>query len=151
MAPKPIDTTNNPVFPTTTRAGFVKSCPFEMPLEEVIQLGKEAGLTIIPQDVHTARYYMRQNDKLVKLPPRASVETKKSDPPPPFPAGLPEISEGLKRVVNLRSKPVPVRQIGAIEPTVEEQFRRLIVRIGTVKAVALMADIEREIQDLAGN
>lgn len=43
-----------------TRAGFVRSLPVSMPVEEVIERGRDAGITLQPSDVHSARYYMRQ-------------------------------------------------------------------------------------------
>jgi hypothetical protein len=43
-----------------TRAGFVRGLPLTMPVEEVIERGREAGLELQPSDIHAARYYMRQ-------------------------------------------------------------------------------------------
>jgi hypothetical protein len=43
-----------------TRASFIRSLPLEMPVEEVIERGREAGIVVQPSDVHAARYYMRQ-------------------------------------------------------------------------------------------
>jgi hypothetical protein len=50
--------------PTTplkpTRAGFVRGLPLTMPIHEVIERGREAGIELQPSDIHAARYYMRQ-------------------------------------------------------------------------------------------
>jgi hypothetical protein len=50
--------------PTTslrpTRAGFVRGLPLTMPIAEVIERGREAGIELQPSDIHAARYYMRQ-------------------------------------------------------------------------------------------
>lgn len=50
--------------PTTplrpTRAGFVRGLPLTMPIDEVIERGREAGIELQPSDIHAARYYMRQ-------------------------------------------------------------------------------------------
>ena len=43
-----------------TRASFIRSLPIEMPVEEVIERGRELGIVVQPSDVHAARYYMRQ-------------------------------------------------------------------------------------------
>lgn len=43
-----------------TRASFIRSLPLEMPVGEVIERGREAGIEVQPSDVHAARYYMRQ-------------------------------------------------------------------------------------------
>jgi hypothetical protein len=43
-----------------TRAAFIRGLPESMPIEEVIERGREAGISINPSDVHSARYYMRQ-------------------------------------------------------------------------------------------
>ncbi|MET0386762.1 MAG: hypothetical protein ABW321_12425 [Polyangiales bacterium] len=50
--------TTTPLKPT--RASFIRSLPETMPVEEVIERGREAGLVIQPSDIHAARYYMRQ-------------------------------------------------------------------------------------------
>jgi hypothetical protein len=52
-----------------TRASFVRGLPESMPLEEVIERGREAGIQLNPSDVHSARYYMRQ-EALAKLSSR---------------------------------------------------------------------------------
>jgi hypothetical protein len=52
-----------------TRASFVRGLPESMPLEEVIERGREAGISLNPSDVHSVRYYMRQ-EALAKLSSR---------------------------------------------------------------------------------
>jgi hypothetical protein len=47
-----------------TRASFIRGLPETMPVAEVIERGREAGLDINPSDVHSARYYMRQGGGL---------------------------------------------------------------------------------------
>jgi hypothetical protein len=47
-----------------TRASFIRSLPEAMPIEEVIERGREIGLVINPSDVHSVRYYMRQSTKV---------------------------------------------------------------------------------------
>lgn len=54
-----------------TRAGFVRGLPETMPIEEVIERAREIGLPLNPSDVHSARYYMRQ-EALAKLSSRPS-------------------------------------------------------------------------------
>lgn len=51
-------TPSTPLRPT--RAGFVRGLPLTMPVEEVIERGREAGIELQPSDIHAARYYMRQ-------------------------------------------------------------------------------------------
>jgi hypothetical protein len=43
-----------------TRASFIRSLPLTMPVDEVIERGREIGISIQPSDVHSTRYYMRQ-------------------------------------------------------------------------------------------
>ena len=43
-----------------TRASFIRSLPLAMPVDEVIERGREVGIQVQPSDVHAARYYMRQ-------------------------------------------------------------------------------------------
>lgn len=45
-----------------TRAGFVRSLPLTMPVEEVIERGREIGIELQTSDIHAARYYMRQQE-----------------------------------------------------------------------------------------
>lgn len=52
------ETTQSELRPT--RAGFVRALPLSMPVEEVIERGREAGIQLQPSDIHAARYYMRQ-------------------------------------------------------------------------------------------
>lgn len=51
-------TPSTPLRPT--RAGFVRGLPLTMPVEEVIERGREVGIELQPSDIHAARYYMRQ-------------------------------------------------------------------------------------------
>jgi hypothetical protein len=51
-------TQSTPLRPT--RAGFVRGLPLTMPVEEVIERGREVGIELQPSDIHAARYYMRQ-------------------------------------------------------------------------------------------
>jgi len=62
-------TTNTTLKPT--RASFIRGLPLDMPVDEVIERGREAGIMVQPSDVHAARYYMRQ----------ASVSQAASKPP----------------------------------------------------------------------
>jgi hypothetical protein len=43
-----------------TRASFIRSLPLAMPVDEVIERGREVGIQVQPSDIHAARYYMRQ-------------------------------------------------------------------------------------------
>lgn len=43
-----------------TRGSFVRGLPLSMPIEEVIERAREAGLALQPSDIHSTRYYMRQ-------------------------------------------------------------------------------------------
>ncbi len=56
-----------------TRTSFIRSLPESMPVEEVIERGRELGLKIQPSDVHSTRYYMRQeaDAMLSAVPSRA--------------------------------------------------------------------------------
>jgi hypothetical protein len=50
-----------------TRAGFVRGLPLSMPVEEVIERGREAGIKLQPSDIHAARYYMRKAEEPQQL------------------------------------------------------------------------------------
>jgi hypothetical protein len=55
-----------------TRASFIRGLPESMPVAEVIERGREAGLDINPTDVHSARYYMRQAASPQPAAPRST-------------------------------------------------------------------------------
>jgi hypothetical protein len=39
-----------------TRAGFIRSLPLAMPVEEVIERGRELGIVLQPSDIHALLY-----------------------------------------------------------------------------------------------
>jgi hypothetical protein len=58
-----------------TRASFIRDLPLSMPIDEVIERGREAGLELQPSDIHAQRYYMRQASA-----PAPEAPTPKSTP-----------------------------------------------------------------------
>jgi hypothetical protein len=139
-----------------TRTGFVRSLPETMPVEEVIERGREVGLTIQPSDVHSTRYYMRQEALAmasavpapasrmpppVRLQPPVAEHAREREPvkvePEPSPSGR---RAGRKRVnqVALRAAPPPM---GAWK----EQLRVMVVRMGSDRVRDAVAEIEDDI------
>lgn len=62
-----------------TRAAFIRGLPESMPIEEVIERGREIGLSINPSDVHSVRYYMRQ-EAARKAPPQPQSKVAANSP-----------------------------------------------------------------------
>lgn len=62
-----------------TRASFIRSVPISMPVEEVIERAREAGLDLQPSDIHAARYYMRQAATGSPSPKRTIVQPRIRD------------------------------------------------------------------------
>jgi hypothetical protein len=97
-----------------TRASFVRGLPESMPLEEVIERGREAGISLNPSDVHSVRYYMRQ-EALAKLSSRpiavvpqlvhASPVTR-AKPEPAKPDAKPTHILGLHAATSGKERPV---------------------------------------------
>jgi hypothetical protein len=154
-----------------TRASFIRGLPESMPVAEVIERGREAGLDINPTDVHSARYYMRQ----AAAPPPASRSTfapaseegpsvatpVKRDPAKesvgsPRPSGaqyMPPRTIQASVTAKPRAVPAPqavakARSKQALAPTkpttksLEEQLRLIVMRIGTDRARAIIEQVE---------
>lgn len=59
-----------------TRASFIRGLPVDMPVQEVIERGREVGLEIQPSDIHAARYYMRQQGGGAEAPVNGAAGNK---------------------------------------------------------------------------
>lgn len=147
-----------------TRTSFVRSLPESMPVEEVIERGREVGLNIQPSDVHSTRYYMRQEALAMasavpastsRLPPpvrlqppvaervrearepRETREPQKVEPDPAPP---------VRRAGRKRADQVPLRAAPAQSITSwKEQLRVMVVRMGSDRVRDAVAEIEAEI------
>lgn len=134
-----------------TRASFIRSLPETMPIDEVIERGREAGLEIKPSDIHAARYYMRQaaasqpggrsapelvHDAASKgvyvVGGRSDVNAGSSVKGAAQDEGLPE------RVTMKTRAKLPPKPVGSMD----EQLRDLVMRMGTVRARAIIEQIE---------
>jgi hypothetical protein len=125
----------------TTRAGFVRGLPLEVPVDEVIRRGKAAGLEIKKGDVYAARHYMKNGDRASA--PTLSVAS----------------GNGAIRVNNRPSRIVHVQEPGAAANgtearrdafralSLEKQFKLFVKRVGTVRAHAWVDEVESEVLD----
>lgn len=149
---KAIDTTNNPTFPKTTRAGFVRALPITMPVADVIERGREQGLEIKESDVHATRYYMREEMKQTK---RASEEPLQWKPGisvlehsmrdairMPQPLSLVQPPNNASRT-NLQELYSQLADMEFGEPKFRAGLEDLICRVGTVYVRELIDSIER--------
>jgi hypothetical protein len=140
-----------------TRASFVRGLPETMPIAEVIERGREAGLEIKPADIHAARYYMRQT---------AAAQANKGKPKETNNKGtkLPAIHVVPGRPINAFGDSDDERAVFGSQPTAaesktrakraarsaqsagsgspEEELRLLVMRIGTERARAVLEQIE---------
>jgi hypothetical protein len=155
-----------------TRASFVRGLPESMPIEEVIERGREAGISLNPSDVHSTRYYMRQ-EALAQLSSRPAVSVRPPSMPQlvqatplartnaekPKPDARPTNILGLRAATNGKERPVvkprrtpaapraatpaaPVKKAAKmptlppvkLSGSLEEQLRKIVLRIGTERA-----------------
>jgi hypothetical protein len=156
-------TTTTPLKPT--RASFIRGLPESMPVAEVIERGREAGIEINPTDVHSARYYMRQAAGLPPAPGSYAPPSEqagalavpaKRDPAkePPKPSGAQYIT---RRTVEA-NVPAKTRAAAAPPPrtaakprakvavrstdSMEEQLRLIVMRIGSDRAREIIEEVE---------
>jgi hypothetical protein len=158
------ETTTTPLKPT--RASFIRGLPDSMPVAEVIERGREAGIEINPTDVHSARYYMRQATGLPPAPgsfaPQAELAGALTPPAKRDPAKEPPKPSGAQYVTrrnveaNVAAKtraaaaPPPPRTAAkprakvAVRSTdsMEEQLRLIVMRIGTDRAREIIEEVE---------
>jgi len=143
-----------------TRASFIRGLPESMPIGEVIERGREAGLEIKPSDIHAARYYMRQ--AAASQSGGRSAPELVHDAAPASPTkgvymvgGRSDINkdraaqdEGLPERVTMktRAKLPPTAPAAKLPPkpagSLDEQLRDLVMRMGTVRARAIIEQIE---------
>jgi len=141
-----------------TRASFIRGLPESMPIAEVIERGREAGLEIKPSDIHAARYYMRQaatspgggrsapelvHDAAAANAGNATTGTTKGVY---VVGGKGDVNkeravqeEGLPERVTMKTRAkLPPKPVGSMD----EQLRDLVMRMGTVRARAIIEQIE---------
>lgn len=137
-----------------TRGSFIRSLPLSMPVDEVIERGREIGISIQPSDVHSARYYMRQEDDARQSAVSTSTEVARvirplafqtpgvqvvprTDAPPEAPAQ----SQRPSQVRKGRKQRAPAREALSI-PAVEEELRTIVLRLGSDRVRAMIQSIE---------
>jgi hypothetical protein len=118
QGPETSSSTPSPLKPT--RAAFIRGLPEAMPVEEVIERGREMGISINPSDVHSARYYMRQQ--------AASQSAKAASQAVPAEAG--------RRTVLWSVKPGRVPVPSSAEEAEPEQQRPAVPAAGNSAGVA---------------
>jgi len=150
-----------------TRAAFIRSLPLEMPVDEVIERGRELGLSLQPSDIHAARYYMRQAaaeapDKIdvtlpivrrfnvaTRLRPESSEPTPRTESPVANrPRGLTSltVNERAARIAREALRPVAVKPAQRESKSMrspEAQLRELVLRLGTDRTRKLLDDLDK--------
>jgi len=160
------ETTTMPLKPT--RASFIRSLPIDMPVEEVIERGREVGLEIQPSDIHAQRYYMREaatSEVPVKpLTPQTTLGVSFTSPTSPQDKENRFVkSAAAVRVVTggaAQSAPANQTQSNQVsqastkprlklapEPsgTLENQLRVLVLRLGIERTRRMIDDLERRV------
>ena len=136
-----------------TRGSFIRSLPLSVPVDEVIERGREIGLSIQPSDVHSARYYMRQEDdaRLSAVPASTEVarvirplafQSPSAQPAPKTtaPAAPAEASSPALHRRNRKQK--RSAQPGLSIATVEQELRTIVLRLGSDRVRAMIQTIE---------
>ena len=134
-----------------TRTSFIRSLPENMPVDEVIERGREAGITIQPSDVHSVRYYMRQEAD-ARLSARPSPVSRVVHPlrlqPNPVPATQSEPAKAEEPEQPTRGRTTRVvkkpRAKVVVPPmsTMKEQLKAIVLCIGSDRARAFIQEIE---------
>lgn len=154
----------------TTRGSFVRGLPLSMPIEEVIERGREAGLELQPSDIHSTRYYMRQATA-AEAARKASV-TQQLQLGPGFIGQAAKAAEarqasgdadddeaheereahearagganGVERRTATRNKRAPkhatLSSVSGL--SLDDQLRVLVLRLGTDRTRAVIAEVE---------
>jgi hypothetical protein len=119
-----------------TRASFIRSLPESMPIAEVIERGREAGLEIKPSDIHAARYYMRQaNGGQAPSRPVTHISV----------ASAIQTAAAANQPVEAK-RPRTKSALPPRDPEeLEEEMRQLVMRLGTERARAIIKAVEREL------
>jgi len=141
-----------------TRSSFIRSLPESMPVDEVIERGREIGISIQPSDVHSARYYMRQAAvSSAKVSPGVGRTWLRSEPaaeavkPAPAPAPVPPSNHAPAKQEARRSAGTARRMTKAralAEKNLKDfgspsaQLRVLVLRLGTERARAIIEELE---------
>jgi hypothetical protein len=104
----------------SSASAFVRAQPVDIPAKEVVQAGAKIGIRVTPNLVRIVRYKMRRAGQAAAAPARR------------------------------RSRPAR-RATGATSrrfTPAEAQFRKLALELGTARANALVAAVERAMQSL---
>ena len=149
----------NPTPLRPTRAGFVRALPLTMPIEEVIERAREVGLELKPSDIHSARYYMRQQAAAAEAAPRPAfipsiarnveASTSNSENAPTKSAITRLIQErpadtssrGVNGSASGRGHSRARSKVVTTEADVI-QLRRLVLRLGTERTREIIQDLE---------
>jgi hypothetical protein len=136
-----------------TRASFIRALPLSMGVDEVIERGREIGITIQPADVHAARYYMRQeaDAQLSAVPTKVARVIRplafqsadaqaapQTDAPPEMSAQPQRQSRARKG----RTQTPQVRRPALSVAAVEDDLRSIVLRLGTDRVRAMIESIE---------
>jgi hypothetical protein len=142
-----------------TRASFVRSLPETMPVAEVIERGREAGLEIKPADIHAARYYMRQTASaqgagkpglaphlVAEAAARGASSSKNATGMYVVSGRSAEASEReqlASEAPRERAGKRTRRAASAVGGTLDDQLRTIVLRIGTERAREIIEQLEQ--------
>jgi hypothetical protein len=157
----------NPTEIRPTRAAFIRGLPLAMPIEEVIERAREAGLVLKPSDIHSARYYMRQQSAAPEASrpsfmqaivrggdaPAERAASNQDSPPNKAPVArlvpnrsvvatqiTAKVRESIVRGSAVERSRVKPKLESAGSP--DEQLRRLVLRLGTERTREIIQDLE---------
>jgi hypothetical protein len=139
-----------------TRGSFVRGLPLNMPIEEVIERGREAGLELQPSDIHSTRYYMRQAAAAEAA--RKSAVTQQLQLGPGFIGQAAKAAEAQqasgeeaeangiegveRRSTNATRNKRALKHAAAAAAALDDQLRVLVLRLGTDRTRAIIAELE---------
>lgn len=129
------------------RAEFIRSIPFTVSVDEVIRLGEQAGIKILPHNVHQTRSYMRKagqqpgDMRVSKLSPAQARLAATMGAAATRAAAATETVAGEMNGAPWKppARVVPLRR--PLSDASERDFLQLAVRIGYDRARALVESI----------
>lgn len=129
---------------TTSRSpksDFIRAQPLDMPMPEVVKAAKKIGLTMSDKLVYQVRVEMRKASELTVRPRKPGRAQMSYD--------LWEAAQRAKR--DAADAPVAAAALVALAaavPEVVREYRRLVMRLGTARARALLDAFEREAESV---
>lgn len=126
------------------KSDFIRAQPLDMTTTEVIKAAKKAGLIVSDKLVYGVRGEMKTASATWGEPcvrPRKPGRVQQS-------YDLWEAAQRAQRELAAAPKPVPVAAVPVAVPEVVLEYRRLVMRLGTARARALLDAFELEAVEL---